>query len=269
MIVPTLWVHMSATKNMVITGASSGIGAALARLYAAQHAHLLLIARDAARLEAVAAACRANAASVETALVDVRERAGMAAVLDDFDARHPLDVAVANAGVTSILAPGAPVESGDDFERVIETNLVGAFNTVAPVAERMAARGAGRIGLVGSIAGLRGLPYSPAYCASKAGLKAMGEAMRARLHPRGVTVTVASVGFVVTPLDAGIASPKPFRMTPERAAARIAAAIGAGRAHVAFPLPLASAARLLALLPPKLGDGLLRRISVRPRKSGP
>src|SRR6185503_7143502 len=107
--------------------------------------------RDTARLDAVAAACRADAALVEFAAVDVRERAAMATVLDDFDARHPLDVVVANAGITSILAPGAPVEAGEDFERVIETNLIGAFNTVAPVAERMAARGAGRIGLVGSI----------------------------------------------------------------------------------------------------------------------
>jgi short-subunit dehydrogenase len=254
-------------QSVVITGASSGIGAALARLYAGQHARLLLIGRDAARLARVAESCTA-AALVETARVDVRERAAMADILAAFDARHPLDVVVANAGVTSILAPDAPVESGDAFERVLETNLLGAFNTVAPVAERMAARGAGRIGLVGSIAGLRGLPYSPAYCASKAGLKAMGEAMRARLRPRGVTLTIASVGFVVTPLDDGIASPKPLRMTAERAAARIAAAVEAGRAHVAFPLPLASAARLLALLPPRLGDALLRLVPVSARKSG-
>jgi NAD(P)-dependent dehydrogenase (short-subunit alcohol dehydrogenase family) len=255
-------------SNVVITGASSGIGAALARLYAARRARLLLIGRDAARLAAVADACAREAALVETARVDVRERAAMDAALGAFDDRHPLDVVVANAGVTSILPPTAYVESPEDFERVLETNLVGAFNTVRLAAERMAARGAGRIGLVGSIAGLRGLPYSPAYCASKAGLKAMGEAMRARLRPRGVSVTVASLGFVVTPLDDGIASPKPFRMTPERAAARIAAAVGAGRAHVAFPLPLASGARLLALLPPRLGDAVLRLFAVSARKDG-
>jgi short-subunit dehydrogenase len=268
MIMPGLWWHVSAMQNVVITGASSGIGAALARLYAGQRARLLLIGRDATRLARVAEACAAQATLAETARVDVRERAAMEAVLNAFDARHPLDVVVANAGVTSIVAPNADVESGDEFQRVLETNLLGAFNTIAPVARRMAARGAGRIGLVGSIAGLRGLPYSPAYCASKAGLKAMGEAMRARLKPRGVTLTVASLGFVVTPLDDGIASPKPLRMTPERAAARIAAAIEAGRAHVAFPLPLASAARILALLPPRLGDALLRLVPVRARKSG-
>jgi short-subunit dehydrogenase len=254
-------------SNVVITGASSGIGAALARLYARQRARLLLIGRDAARLALVAEACRAEAALVEVARVDVRERAALEAVLREFDARHPLDVVVANAGVTIILAPDAPVEPAEAFERVLETNLLGAFNTVAPVAERMAKRGAGRIGLVGSIAGLRGLPYSPAYCASKAGLKAMGEAMRARLRTHGVSVTIASVGFVVTPLDDSIESPKPFRMTPERAAARIAAAIGAKRAHVAFPLPLASATRLLALLPPRLGDAVLRLFPVSARKN--
>src|SRR5262245_22184018 len=255
-------------SNVVITGASSGIGAALAHFYARQRARVLLIGRDTARLAQVAEVCSAHATLVETARVDVRERAALAAVLDRFDDRYPIDVAVANAGVTSILAPNDFVESGDEFERVLETNLIGAFNTVAPVAERMATRGAGRIGLVGSIAGLRGLPYSPAYCASKAGLKAMGEAMRARLRPRGVTLTIASVGFVVTPLDDAIASPKPLRMTAERAAARIAAAVEAGRAHVAFPLPLASAARLLALLPPRLGDALLRLVPVSARKSG-
>ncbi|HEY7611099.1 MAG TPA: SDR family NAD(P)-dependent oxidoreductase [Alphaproteobacteria bacterium] len=253
--------------NVVITGASSGIGAALARLYAGHRARLLLIARDAARLARVAAECRARAAAVETASVDVRHRAELAAVLRDFDARHAIDVIVANAGVTSILEPEAAVESGEDFQRVLETNLVGAFNTVGPVAERMAARGAGRIGLIGSLAGLRGLPYSPAYSASKAGLKAMGEAMRAKLRPHGVSLTIASLGFVVTPLDDGIESPKPWRMTPERAAARIAAAVAAGRAHVAFPLPLASATRFLAFLPPRVGDALLRLVTVTRRKA--
>src|SRR5690349_3145306 len=188
-------------SNVVVTGASSGIGAALARLYARRGGRVLLIGRDEARLARVADDCRADAALVETARVDVRERAAMEAVLREFDDRHALDVVVANAGVTSILERDAPVEAGDTFERVLATNLTGAFNTVAPVAARMAARGAGRIGLVGSLAGLRGLPYSPAYCASKAGLKAMGEAMRAQLGKRGVSVTIASVGFVATPLD--------------------------------------------------------------------
>ena len=267
MIVPRLLWHIINMVNVAITGASSGIGAALARLYAAQGARLLLIARDRARLAEVAAACGA-AAGCETASVDVRDRVAMAAALGAFDARHALDVVVANAGITNILEPGAPVEGTEEFERVIETNLLGAFNAMAPAAERMAARGRGRIGLVGSLAGLRGLPYSPAYCASKAGLKAMGEAMGAKLRPRGVTVTIASIGFVATPLDDSIRSPKPFRMTPERAAARIAAAIAAGRAHVAFPLPLAWATRLLALLPPRLGDALLRRIRVTGRNAG-
>jgi len=253
--------------NVAITGASSGIGAALARLYAAQGARLLLIGRDAARLAAVAAECR-SAAGVETARVDVRDRAAMAEALGAFDARHALDVVVVNAGVTNILEPGAAVESADDYQRVLETNLIGAFHTLAPAAERMAARGRGRIGLVGSIAGLRGMPYSPAYCASKAGLKALGEAMRAKLRPRGVSVTIASVGFVATPLDHGIESPKPFRMTPERAAARIAAGIASGRAHIAFPWALAWAARLFALLPPRLGDALLRCVPVSRRAAG-
>lgn len=252
-------------SNIVVTGASSGIGAALARLYARQRARLLLIGRDRERLARIAEVCAAEAALVETASVDVRERAAMQTVIREFDARHPLDVVVANAGITNILAPDSPVEAGEVVDRVIATNLLGAFNTLAPAAERMAARGAGRIGLVGSIAGLRGLPYSPAYCASKAGLKAMGDAMRAKLGKYGVSVTVASIGFVETPLDESIASPKPFRMAPERAAARIAAAIGAGRAHVAFPLPVAAAARALSLLPPRLGDAILRRIRVSAR----
>lgn len=252
-------------SNIVVTGASSGIGAALARLYARQRARLLLIARDEERLARVAEACAPDAALVETASVDVRERTALQTIIREFDARHPLDVVVANAGITNILAPDAPVEPSEVVERVISTNLLGAFNTFAPAAESMAARGAGRIGLVGSIAGLRGLPYSPAYCASKAGLKAMGEAMRAKLGKYGVSVTIASIGFVATPLDDGIASPKAFRMSPERAAARIAAAIDAGRAHVAFPLPVAAAARILSLLPARLGDALLRRIRVSAR----
>lgn len=252
-------------NNVAITGASSGIGTALALHYSRAGARLLLLGRDEERLTRVATDCRARGALVETARVDVRERWSIDAILGEFDARFPLDIVIANAGITNILAPDELAESPEMFERVVATNLIGAFNTIASSAERMAARGVGCIGLVGSLAGLRGLPYSPAYCASKAGLKAMGEAMRAKLRVRGVSLTIASIGFVVTPLDNSFQSPKPFRMSAERAAARIASAIAARRGHVAFPLPLAAATRILALMPPRLGDAVLRLFRVKAR----
>ncbi len=256
-------------STIVITGASSGIGAALAAHYAGRGARLLLLGRDAVRLERTAAACRAAAAAVDMAAIDVRDPAPMADILRRFDAAHAVDVIVANAGVTSVLAELPLIDTPDEFRRVIETNLFGVYNSIEPLLGPMAARRRGSIGIIGSLAGLRGLPYSPAYSASKAALKALSEALRARLRPHRVSVTLCSLGFVETPLDDSIASPKPFRISPERAARKIAAAIRRRRAHVAFPLPLSAATRGLQLLPPWAADMVLRSIAVAPRPRRP
>ncbi len=248
--------------SIVVTGASSGIGAALAAAFARPGARLLLVGRDRTRLDIVAERCRARGALPDIAALDVRDEPALRAALQSFDSHHPADVVIASAGITNILEADAVIEPPQTFRLVIETNLVGAYNTVAALAERMAARGRGRIALIGSLAGYRGFAQAPAYCASKAALKAFGEAMRTQLRPRGVAVTIALPGFVATPLEASYSSPKPLRMTADAAAWIIARAIRRRRACVAFPRSLAFGATLLALLPPRLGDRLVRTVRV-------
>ena len=168
---------MTAHRSVLITGASSGIGRALALTYAAPGVRLALLGRDAARLEKVAAAARESGASVEAATVDVRDRLAMAEWIGAADARAPFDLAIANAGITTGLAPGALAEDPEAVRAIIATNLVGVLNTAEPLVAPMAARGSGQLAFIGSIAGLHGLPYSPAYCVTKAGVHAYAESL--------------------------------------------------------------------------------------------
>src|SRR6185436_9310037 len=143
--------------SIVITGASSGIGEALAVDYAAPGVALALNGRDAARLEAVAEACRGKGATVDASLIDVTDRAALAAWLTAFDDAHPVDLAIANAGVS--IDNG--ISSLDDFSRVRQTmavNVDGVFNTLEPLVGRMMARRAGQIAIVSSLASFIGLP---------------------------------------------------------------------------------------------------------------
>jgi short-subunit dehydrogenase len=126
----------------------------------------------------------------------------------------------------------------------------------------MRQRRRGQLALMSSLAALRGLPYSPAYCASKAALKAYGEALRVWLHPDGIEVTVVLPGFVDTPLASHVAGPKPFQMTPQRAARIIRRRLRRGPARIAFPMFLHAGMRLLSGLPANVVDKLLGAVKV-------
>ena len=242
-------------RTIALTGASSGIGAALAAELAGPGVRLALAGREAARLEDVAAACRSKgAAVVETALVDVRDRAALHAWLAAVDAAGPVDVLIANAGVSAGLGPKKSRESDEDVRRLVEVNLIGAIDTVSGLVEAMRARRCGQIVIVASVAGLRGYPAMPTYSATKAALIAYGEAIRGWLRPSGVTVTVVCPGFVTSPMSARHRGSKPFEMPVEKAAKIIVRGIAGKRAVVAFPFLLALGARLSRLLPAALSD---------------
>ena len=151
------------TVRLLITGASSGIGRALALAYAKDGASLVLTGRDAARLDAVAQACRAaGAAEVEAHVADVRDREAMARLVEAAHAKGALDIVVANAGVATGLSPGQILETPEAVRATFAINVTGVFNTVEPVIVAMTERKQGQIAIVGSMAGVRGLPYSPA-----------------------------------------------------------------------------------------------------------
>ena len=172
-------------RSVLITGASSGIGRALAREYAAAGMHVALSGRNQDRLDTVAADCRAKGATVTVGLVDVRDRSELSQWILSVDDAHPIDLAIANAGITAGTGMGRLREHPDIVRNVIATNLVGTINTIDPVVERMCMRGRGRIAVMGSIGAVRGLPYCPAYSASKAAVHAYAEGSARCARPPG------------------------------------------------------------------------------------
>src|SRR5690242_8878303 len=159
---------MKHPRSILITGASRGIGAALARAYAGEGIVLALTGRNAERLAAVAEGCRAAGAEVQSTALDIADEAGVRNWIESVDRRHPLDLVIANAGMTGGLSGEGIVESLADVQRIMRVNFGGVCNTVDPVIPAMQQRGRGQLALMSSLAALRGLPYSPAYCASKA-----------------------------------------------------------------------------------------------------
>jgi len=246
---------MVAPRHILITGASSGIGAALATHYARPEVRLALGGRDRQRLDDVATACRERGATVAATTIDVTDRTAMRDWILATDSGSPLDLVVANAGISS--------HAGDDGEgeararAVFAVNLEGVLNTAFPALERMAERRRGQIALMSSLAGYRGFPDAPAYSASKAAVKALAEAWRGALAARGIRVSAICPGFIETPMTARNKFRMPFLMTAERAAAIIAAGLARDRARISFPWVMTLGSWFVAAVP-ALGDRVLR-----------
>jgi short-subunit dehydrogenase len=256
--------------HVVISGASRGLGAALARRLAAPGVTLGLLARGEAALAGVAAECAARGATVRHAALDVRDGPALAALLRAWDAALPVDCVVANAGISAGTRPGSGAPEGHEAAAAqVAVNLLGAINMVEPLLPAMLARGRGQVALVGSVAGFRGLPDTPGYCAGKAGLWAYGEALRAAHGPAGVAVTVVAPGFFTSAMSARYLGAKPLEITVEAAAARLHRGILRRQGRLVFPWALGGLLRLLALLPAPLSDRLVRlqRFRVAPERS--
>jgi short-subunit dehydrogenase len=246
------------TASILITGASSGLGAALAEIYAAPGTVLFLGGRDPARLERVAEICRAKGAEVQCARIDVTDRPAMEEWVRESDDAHPLSLLIANAGISA--GTGNRLgETAEQTRAIFVANLDGVFNTVLPVIPRMQARRAGQIAVMASLAGFFGAAGAPAYCASKAAVRVWGEGLRGWLAADGVGVSVICPGFVETAMTAKNRFPMPFLMKPEVAARIMRAGIDRNHARIAFPWPLAAIVWLLAALPPGWTARLLGR----------
>lgn len=247
---------IASPATVLITGAAGGIGSALALEYAAPGRTLVLHARDAGRLRPLAESCEARGARALTLACDVADTAALAEALERLLQDTPVDLAIVNAGAASTRT--GDDEPWPDIDRVIDVNVRGALATVNALVPHMLRRGHGQIGLVSSLAAYHGLPVSPAYSASKAALKAYGEAMRGWLGPRGVAVSVILPGFVRTAMHERFPAPRPFTLSAEDAARRIRRGLARNRARIAFPQPLAFAAWLLAVLPAAWSGRLAR-----------
>jgi short-subunit dehydrogenase len=235
--------------TILITGASSGIGAALARHYARPGRVLVLWGQNTARLEATAVQCRAAGAAVEIATFDLTQLDEVAVRLEDVDASHPLDLAIFNAGL------GGSLEMPDIARDRISAERMATVNFTVPVicanllATRMATRGKGRIVLVGSVAESFPLPMAPVYVGTKAGLAQFAEALGLRIARHGVGVTLVVPGFVDTPMSQGLKEPRPFLISAESAAATIARRVERGALRIVLPWQFAVIQGLTGILP--------------------
>jgi short-subunit dehydrogenase len=250
-----------------LTGASSGIGLALARHYAREGATLGLVARRGDALAALVDECRTRfpETPLSTYALDVRDADALARAAAQFIAQYGVpDVVIANAGISA----GTLTGHGDleAFRAIMDTNYFGMVATFEPFVRPMAAARAGTLVGIASVAGVRGLPGGGAYSASKAAAMRYLEALRVELRPQGVAVVTITPGYIRTPMTNGNPYPMPFMMDPDRFAAKSAAAIAARRRYATFPWQMGVVAKLLHVMPRWLYDALFVRAPRKPRE---
>lgn len=239
--------------RIVITGASSGLGAALARHYAGQGATLALLARREGELRKLA-----GELAVPSYLypLDVTDAAAVGQAGREFIANAGVpDLVIANAGISV----GTLTQEASDlpvFDRVLAVNVLGMVNTFHPFIEPMRSAGRGSLAGIASVAGIRGMPGSGAYSASKAAAIAYLESLRGELRGSGVKVVTVAPGYVETPMTAINTYPMPFILPVDEAARRIARVIDAGKSYAVVPWQMAIIAKLLRLLPNPVFDAL-------------
>ena len=233
-------------KSILITGASSGIGRALALEYANKDTILHLCGRNADRLKDVAKKCQEKGAKVFTYLFDTTDEKAAEKNIQNAYQNAPLDLIVANAGVSGgvLGTDETPVST----RQIMQTNIFGTLNTVLPAIEVMKKRG-GQIALVASLAGYRGMGSCPAYSASKSCVKAFGEALRGQHKHKKLYFTTICPGFIETPLTDKNKFYMPFLMKPEKAAKIIRSRLERAPALIAFPWIMAFGAWFGGALP--------------------
>lgn len=254
---------MSIGRRVLITGATGAIGGALAEVYAAPEVELHLHGRNETKLAAVAERCAALGAKVLTQRFDVRDTSALRTWLDEICLTRALDLVVVNAGMNTNIGPAGEGEPWSEVEALLETNLKATMAIVHSVLPAMRQRGRGQIALVSSLAGYFGLPVTPAYCASKAGVKAYGEALRGWLAPEGIKVNVIMPGYVESPMCEAMPGPKPFLWQPARAARFIRRGLERDKARISFPFPLNLGTWFLAVLPAAVSLRILALLGYR------
>jgi NAD(P)-dependent dehydrogenase (short-subunit alcohol dehydrogenase family) len=255
--------------RVFITGASSGIGAALAREYARQGATLGLVARRRELLEALAASLP-NPDKHRIYPLDVTDHAALARAAADFIAAlGGADVVVASAGISHGTLTERP-EDQQVFDAVFATNVNATVATFAPFIGPMKDQaGPRRLVAIGSVAGIRGMPGAGAYCASKAAVLSYCESLRVELKPHGIRVVTIAPGYIDTPMTRHNRFPMPFLMPVERFAQQAVRAIARGDSYRVLPWQMGVVAKLLRLLPNALFDFAFSRVPHKARKAAP
>lgn len=251
-------------KSVVISGASSGLGLALARHYLERGATVAAIAR---RGELLQTLFERFPGQVHVYALDVRDAAAMQAAAQDFIAHHGApDIVIANAGV-SVGTLTEYAEDLDAFQQVLDINVMGMVGTFQPFVAAMREAKQGTLTGIASVAGFRGLPGASAYSASKAAAISYLESLRVELHGSGVKVTTICPGYIKTPMTAVNPYPMPFILEADEAARRMARVIESGKSFAVVPWQMALVGRVLKLLPNWLYDALFTRAPHKPRKT--
>ncbi|MDN3557449.1 SDR family NAD(P)-dependent oxidoreductase [Halomonas maura] len=249
---------MAISRTVLITGATGAIGGALARDYACPGTRLILHGRRREVLDTLAAECRERGAVVEVSRIDLTDDQQLHPWLEALATRYLPDIVIANAGKNTQVGPQGALEPWQEVSDLLAINLRTPMAMASVLAPRMASRGSGQLVLISSLAAWHGLPITPGYSASKAGIKAYGEGLRGHLAPFGVGVSVVMPGYVRSAMCHAMPGPKPWLWSPERAARRIRTGVARNRARIGFPLLLNIGCWWLAVLPAAVSQRLMR-----------
>jgi short-subunit dehydrogenase len=252
---------MKNPKNILITGASSGIGHALAIAYAAPDVNLFLCGRNKEKLEALKIICESLKANVSLGVFDVKNSAMAKDFILEIEKDHQLDLVIANAGISAGTSSGT--ESFAQVKEIFATNLDGVLNIIHPAIEEMQKRRKGQIAIMSSLAGFRGLPSSPAYSASKAAVRVYSESLRGNLAKFGISVNAICPGYIKTPMTAVNDFPMPFLMDVKVAAKIIKKELAKNKSRIAFPFPLYFVVWLATLLSTKITDPIFAKLPAK------
>ncbi|MGD9639232.1 MAG: SDR family NAD(P)-dependent oxidoreductase [Alphaproteobacteria bacterium] len=252
-------------KSILITGASSGIGEALAMHYAQEGVSIFMNGRDTKRLAASANNCRKKGAEVYERVLDVAKPSIVANWIKECDDIKPLDLIIANAGVSG--GTGGTSEPEEQIRLMVDININGVINTVLPSIEIFKKRKSGQIALISSMTAYRGLPSAPTYSATKAFVKSWGAALRGCLKKEGIKVSVVCPGFIKSRITDANNFTMPFLMDAEKAASIIGKGLENNKSCIAFPWQMVFPTWLLSILPQAFSDKIVALMPAKPQNN--
>ena len=249
-------------KTIIITGASSGLGEALAIKYSSSENTLFLIARSKSRLEKVAKICESNGAKTMIIVSDVNDKERMQQQIDQVARYHKIDIVIACAGVSAGTLDGP--ETAKQSNIIFSTNVNGVLNTIMPIIPHMIKMRSGNIAIVSSMASIIGLSSAPSYSASKGAVRLLGEGLQGYLKRYNVFVTTIIPGYINTPMTNVNQFPMPFMISADKAAGKIVRAINKNKNIVAFPIIMFFLLKLLSILPSSLVSFINSKLPGKP-----